>query len=249
MSATVSLKKYPGLTMATHKTETALDKRKRRMARLRAFVAMTSPEKLPHVKKRVLCSCCSWLKFGVITFIIMLCLGVSLLIAGGILMKIDVLILGGVFVVGSFVFFCVIFSPYRASCNCCNCCPNGNRITDTIIEETPHTVQELKEKPMLEKTGKRLSFRSALNKTIQTEVSPRSLSSSTTSSRKQSFDRSWVKMVERKAKSTDVIKEETIDEDTRISDSRTSDHDNLKIENERGDKRQVVISKDSNIYT
>ena len=210
------------------------DKKKLRLAKLRAFVALQSPEKLHYTRKRAFCSCCSWLKFGIITLIVMICLGTALLVVGGVLIKIDVLILGCIFIVGSFVFFCVIVSPYRGTCKCCQCWSSANRVTDTVIEETPE-VKRPEPKPvpvMLEKAGKRLSFRSALHTAIQNETSPRHSPRKLSSSTTKTFDKSWMKMVESQ-RAKEVIKEES--------------SDNLKSEADRGDKRQVDISKDSNI--
>ena len=209
-----------------------LDRRKqlqaKMKARAKAAALITSPRKdTQHVKKKrtTCCSCCSWLNFGYASFIVILSLGLSLMIVGGVFSRNEVLILGGVFIIGSFVFLAVVCAPGRR----CICCGPDNRVTNGVNEVITQREDET-DAPVkkLERTGKRLSFlRGAFMNAAHEAKSQRSASVTQV----QKFDRSWVKKVESQTRYNE--KRSTIEEEsktTTVSDAQS----------ELKDKREFV---------
>ena len=134
---------------------------------------------------------CGWVMFGYAACIVMLCLGITVIILGGVFTKTGLYILGGVFVVGSVVLFVIVCAPGES-------CGRKRRVAGEssanlkeeaieIEQETPKVVH----KTPLPHAGKRLSFRSAFNHAIQQETGSRRLSTDS-----KTLDRSWVKAVE-----------------------------------------------------
>lgn len=204
-------------------------RRKRLQAKLRMAAVVTATyEDTKTTKKLNCCRHCNWIKFGYIVFVVMLCLGVALLIVGGVCSITGLLILGGVFVVGSFVFLSVVCAP---SINC----GRHNRVNGVTNEITEH-VEITPERPRVMLTRKRPSFlKGILASAVSQETKKRSSISEV-----QSFDRSWVKMVEKQqAKSSrpkSAIEEEP---NTTVEIDNQTEANVQKFQNETTDDRKV----------
>lgn len=222
-------------------------KKKRLKAKMRVTALITAAyqETAHKSKKRSCWRYCGWPQFGYGAFVVMLCLGITLIILGGVFTKIDLYILGGVFVVGSLIFLIMVCAPGE------NCGRNKRVVGDASAEVKQEVVEMESETPRpvrkpLQFTGKKLSFlRSVLGNAVQQETVNRRLSSDV-----QNTDRSWVKMVEnqqamyRKTKATIEEEPKRLSEfqnDTKEEpgkDSKIAEYfqnntkDDIKIENE-----------------
>ena len=218
-------------------------KKKRLKAKMRVTALITAAyhESAQKSKPSSCWRYCGWPLFGYAACIVMLCLGVTVIILGGVFTKIDLFILGVVFIVGSLVLLIIVCAPGE---NCGRkrrvCGESSADLKDDVNEIEQHTPRPVR-KP-LQYTGKRTSFlRSVLGNAVQHETASRRMSSDT-----QTTDRSWVKVVEsqqakyRKTKATIEEEPKKLSECQNDAKQDTNNYSSVHFQNNGNDDIKIA---------